>query len=404
MPAGHSPSMLKSNSHPIDRRRFISLGTAGLGALVLRPAAARELGDPRRPYGERSPFESATRTFGASVTPGTGSSRTPLQDLCRTITPSSLHFERHHSGVPKIDPNKHELLLDGLVERPLVFSLKDVKRFPSISRVHFIECAGNSGREHEGRPGENVQRSHGLFSNSEWTGVPLKTVLDEAGLKPAARGIVAEGADASRMSRSIPLDKALDDVLLVYGQNGEALRPEQGYPLRLVVPGWEGNINIKWLGRIRVTDEPFMTREEAAIYTDLMPDGKARWFTFVMEAKSIITSPSGEQVLGGRGSYEITGLAWSGRGRISRVEVSTDGGKTWTDAQLNGPVLPKAATRFSLLWKWDGREAALQSRCTDETGYVQPTRDQLIAVRGLRAGPDGFNHYNGIKTWFAHRD
>jgi sulfane dehydrogenase subunit SoxC len=396
--------MAKSNSHHLDRRRFISLGAAGLGALVLRPAAARELGDPRRSYGERSPFEHSVRTFGASVTPGTGSSRTPLQDLCGTITPSALHFERHHSGVPKIDPNTHELLLDGLVDRQLVFTLKDLKRFPSVSRVHFIECAGNSGREHEGRPGENVQRSHGLFSNSEWTGVPLKTVLDEAGLKPAARWIVAEGADASKMSRSIPLDKTLDDVLVAYGQNGEPLRPEQGYPLRLIVPGWEGNINIKWLGRIMVTDEPFMTREEAAIYTDLMPDGKARWFTFVMEAKSVITRPSGEQALDRRGSYEISGLAWSGRGRVTRVEISTDAGKTWADAQLNGPVLPKAATRFSLPWKWDGGEAALQSRCTDETGYVQPTRDQLVEIRGLRAGPDGFNHYNGIKIWFVHRD
>jgi sulfane dehydrogenase subunit SoxC len=394
----------KLQSHRIGRRQFIALGAAGLGALTLRPAAARELGDPRRPYGERSPFEQATRSFGASVTPGTGSSRTPLQNLYGTITPSALHFERHHSGVPKIDPNVHELLLDGLVERPLVFTLENLRRFPSVSRVHFIECAGNSGREHEGRPGETVQRSHGLFSNSEWTGVPLKNFLEEAGIKSKARWIVAEGADASRMSRSIPLDKALDDVLVAYGQNGEALRPEQGYPLRLVVPGWEGNINIKWLGRIMVTDEPFMTREEAAIYTDLMPDGKARWFTFVMEAKSVITRPSGEQVLEGRGWHEISGLAWSGRGRISRVEVSTDDGKTWTDAQLNGLLLSKAATRFSMPWKWDGTDAVLQSRCTDETDYVQPTREQLISVRGLHAGPDGFNHYNGIKSWFVHRD
>lgn len=389
---------------PINRREFITLGAAGIGAVALQPAGARELGDGRRPYGERSPFEQAARSFGTSVTPGTGSSRTPLQDLYGTITPSSLHFERHHSGVPKIDPNVHELLLDGLVERPLVFTVKELKRFPSVSRVHFIECAGNSGREHEGRPGENVQRSHGLFSNSEWTGVPLKAVLEEAGIKQKARWIVAEGADASKMSRSIPLEKALDDVLVAYGQNGEALRPEQGHPLRLVVPGWEGNINIKWVDRIMVTDEPFMTREESAIYTDLLLDGKARWFTFVMEAKSVITHPSGEQVLDGRGFYEISGLAWSGRGRITRVEVSTDAGKTWSDAQLNGPVLPKAVTRFSLPWKWDGGEAALQSRCTIETGYIQPTRDQLISVRGLHPGPDGFNHYNGIKTWFVHKD
>ena len=391
------------SSHRIGRREFIMLGSAGLGVLALRPATAREPGDPRRPYGERSPFEQAARTFGVSRTPGTGSSRTPLQDLYGTITPSSLHFERHHSGVPKIDPDTHEVLLDGLVERPLLFTTKELRRFPSVSRVYFIECAGNSGREHEGRPGENVQRSHGLLSNTEWTGVPLRTVLEEAGIKQKARWIVAEGADASKMSRSIPLEKALDDVLIAYGQNGEALRPEQGYPVRLIVPGWEGNIHIKWLGRIMVTNEPFMTREEAAIYTDLMPDGKARWFTFVMEAKSVITRPSGEQVLDGGGSYEISGLAWSGRGRITRVEISADGGKTWMDAPLNAPVLPKAATRFSLPWKWNGDEAALQSRCTDETGYVQPTREQLVFVRGLHAGPDGFNHYNGIKTWFVHR-
>jgi sulfane dehydrogenase subunit SoxC len=399
-------NMPKSNlqSRRIDRREFIALGAAGLGALVVSPAVARELGDPRRPYGERSPFEHAARTFGTSSTPGTGSSRTPLQDLCGTITPSSLHFERHHSGVPKIDPNAHELLLDGLVERPLVFTVKELRRFPSVSRIHFVECAGNSGREHEGRPGETVQKSHGLLSNTEWTGVLVKTLLNEAGLKPMARWIVAEGADASKLSRSLPLDKALDDVLVAYGQNGEALRPEQGYPLRLIVPGWEGNVNIKWVDRIMATEEPFMTRDEAASYTDLMPDGKARWFTFVMEAKSVITRPSGEQVLDGHGSYEIAGLAWSGRGRIKRVEVSTDNGKTWADARLDGPVLPKAATRFSLLWKWEGGEAALQSRCTDETGYVQPRREQLISVRGLHPGPDGFNHYNGIKTWFVHHD
>jgi sulfane dehydrogenase subunit SoxC len=388
----------------MDRRQFIALGTAGLGALVVSPAVGRELGDGRRPYGERSPFEHAARSFGTSNTPGTGSSRTPLQDLYGTITPSSLHFERHHSGVPKIDPSTHELLLDGLVERPLVFTLKDLQRFPSVSRLHFIECAGNSGREHEGRPGETAQKSHGLLSNSEWTGVPLKAVLDEAGVKRAARWIVAEGADASRLSRSLPLAKVLDDVLLAFGQNGEALRPEQGYPLRLIVPGWEGNVNIKWVDRIKVTDGPFMTRDEAASYTDLMPDGKARSFTFVMEAKSVITRPSGEQVLDKHGSYEISGLAWSGRGRINRVEVSTDNGKTWTDARLDGPLLPKAATRFSLPWEWKGGEAALQSRCTDETGYVQPTREELIAVRGLHPGPDGFNHFNGIKTWFVHED
>lgn len=395
--------MNKLSPDLLDRRKFISLGIAGLGSVALEKAAARELGNPRSPYGGRSQFEKSTRVFRESITPGTGSSRTPLQELNGTITPSALHFERHHSGVPQIDPERHELLLDGLVERPLVFRLKDLRRFPFVSRIHFLECAGNSGREHEGRPGENVQRSHGLFSNSEWTGVPLSLLLNEAGLSPKARWIVVEGADASRLSRSIPIEKAVDDVFVAYGQNGEALRPEQGYPLRLIVPGWEGNVQIKWLDRLMVTDEPYMTKDEAASYTDLMPDGKARWFTFVMEAKSVITSPSGEQQLEGPGSYQISGLAWSGRGRITRVEVSTDGGKNWRDAELNGPVLPRAVTRFSLSWIWNGDDAALQSRCTDETGYIQPSREELLAARGLSAGPDGYNHFNGIKTWFVQR-
>jgi sulfane dehydrogenase subunit SoxC len=282
--------------------------------------------------------------------------------------------------------------------------MKDLRRFPSTSQIHFIECAGNTGNDQAGKPGADPQRSHGLLSCSEWTGVPLNILLAEAGLKEKAAWLLAEGADASRLSRSLPLSKALDDVLVVYGQNGEALRPEQGYPLRLVVPGWEGNINIKWLGRIQVVDQPYMTRDEAASYTDLMPDGKARWFTFVMEAKSVVTRPAGGQVLEGPGFYEITGLAWSGRGAIRRVEVSTDEGKSWQDARLNAPVLPKAVTRFSLPWRWDGGQTTLQSRCTDDTGYRQPTREELIAVRGTIPGPDGFNHYNGIKIWYVHGD
>jgi sulfane dehydrogenase subunit SoxC len=296
------------------------------------------------------------------------------------------------------------LLVHGLVGRPMVFTLASLRRLPSVSRICFIECSGNSGREQEGRPGPDPQKSHGLVSCSEWTGVPLKVLLEEAGVGPSARWVIAEGADACRMARSIPLEKAFDDVLVAYGQNGEAVRPEQGYPLRLVVPGWEGNINIKWLGRLEVTDQPAMTREEAAIYTDLMPDGKARHFTFVMEAKSVITRPAGGQTLSGPGSYEITGLAWSGRGCITRVEISVDGGKYWEDARLNEPVLPKALTRFRLPWQWNGEIAALRSRCTDETRYVQPTRERLISVRGVHPGPDGFDHYNGIKEWLVHPD
>ena len=407
-------------SHKLDRRRFLVSGVAGaLTAAACRdqrPAiveqapmppssAAGALGAGRRPYGERSRFEGAVRTFKQdSPTPGTGSSRTPLQDSLGIITPSALHFERHHSGVPAIDPAKHELLIHGLVERPLVWTMADLRRFPSVSRIHFLECAGNSGREHEGRPGADPQQSHGLASSSEWTGVPLSVLLREAGVNPRAQWVIAEGADAARHARSIPLDKANDDVIVAYGQNGEALRPEQGYPLRIVAPGWEGNVSVKWLHRLHVVDQPYMLRDEAAAYTDLMPDGKARRFTFVMEAKSVITRPAGGQTLAGPGHHEITGLAWSGRGKIARVEVSTDGGVTWNIAELAEPVLSKAFTRFSLAWRWDGRPTTLRSRCIDETGYVQPTRDELIAARGMTAGPDGYNHYNGIKVWTVRAD
>jgi sulfane dehydrogenase subunit SoxC len=385
----------------ITRRAFLATTTAALGAIATRAdGGAQELGAPRRAYGERSPFEKSVRYFRESATPAAASSRTPLQDLFGIITPSALHYEVHHSGVPEIDPHHHELLVHGLVDRPLIFTMEDLHRLPSVSRIHFLECAGNSGGEQIGRPGTSPQRSHGLLSCSEWTGVPLSILLEEAGSKPAARWIVAEGADAGRLARSIPLEKALDDVLVVYGQNGEALRPEQGYPVRLIVPGWEGNVNIKWLGRIHVVEQPYMTPYETAAYTDLMPDGKARQFTFVMEAKSVITHPAGEQQLSGPGFYEITGLAWSGRGRITRVEVSTDGGKIWQEAELNEPVLLKALTRFRLPWSWNGKEASLASRCTDETGYLQPTREELLAVRGLNAT----DHYNGVKTWYVHAD
>lgn len=378
------------------RRHFVATGAASLGALVrvLRPVnSPRELGAWARPYGERSPHETAVR-----VTERTAS-WTPLQDLYGIMTPSALHYEVHHAGVPDIDPAQHELLLDGLVERPLVFTMADLRRFPSESHVHFLECAGNSWREHVGQPGADPQRSHGLLSCSEWTGVPLRVLLAEAGVKPRASWLVAQGSDAIRHARSVPLAKALDDALVAFGQNGEALRPEQGYPLRLILPGWEGNTNVKWLGHLKVVDEPYMTASETGHYTDLMPNGKARQFTFVMEAKSVITRPAGGQILSAPGWYEITGLAWSGRGAIRRVEVSTDG-KTWRDARLSSPVLPKALTRFSYMWRWDGGEITLSSRCTDDTGYVQPTRDEIVAVRGL----NGADHYNGIKTWFVHHD
>jgi len=397
------------------RRRFLAGSAGALWLSACRGnakshAVAAEIAEPtglgagRRPYGERSPFETSARSFKPdSATPATGSSRTPLQDCVGIITPSALHFERHHSGVPALDPAKHTLAIHGLVKNPLVFTLAELRRLPSVSRIHFIECAGNSGREHEGRPGEDPQRSHGLASCSEWTGVLLSTLLGEVELAANATWLVAEGADSARHARSLPIGKALDDVIVAYGQNGEAIRPEQGYPLRLVVPGWEGNVNVKWLHRIRVVDQPYMLRDEAASYTDLMPDGTARWFTFEMEAKSVITRPCGGQALPSPGFYEISGLAWSGRGAITRVEVSTDS-QRWSDATLQVPVLTKAFTRFTMPWWWDGTPTTLRSRCTDDTGYVQPDRDALIAARGMSAGPDGYNHYNGIKVWNVGRD
>lgn len=261
-----------------------------------------------------------------------------------------MHFERHHSGVPAIDPLKHSLLLHGAVEEPISFSMDDLRQLPSVSRIHFIECGGNSGREHAGNPGETAQKSHGLVSCSEWTGVTLATLLRSAGVRADARWVVAEGADASRHSRSIPLEKAMDDVLVAYGQNGEALRPEQGYPLLLLVPGWAGSVSVKWLHRLQVSAGPAMSRDEAASYTDLMPGGQAWQFSFEMDVKSVITRPSGGQRLTRRGMHEISGLGWSGRRKVTRVEVSSDGGTTWRDAVLDPLVLPKAFTRFTFPW------------------------------------------------------
>jgi sulfane dehydrogenase subunit SoxC len=333
-------------------------------------------------------------------------SMTPLYDARGIITPSSLHFEVHHGGVPTIDPAKHTLLIHGMVKRPLKLTVYDLMRFPSVNRIHFLECAGNTGREWREPTLKDVQQTHGQVSGTEWTGVSLSTLFREVGLQPGARWFVAEGADAARMNRSIPLEKAWDDAMVAYGQNGEALRPEQGYPMRLLLPGWEGNANIKWLHVIKVTDKPYQTRQETARYTDLIchdGDCQARQFTFVMEAKSVITAPSA-QFPPQPGFVEIRGLAWSGRGKIVRVEVSTDGGRSWGLAALQDPVLPKALTVFRFPWRWEGQETVLQSRCTDETGYIQPTRADLVSVRGL-AGPFGsFYHYNAIQSWKVASD
>jgi sulfane dehydrogenase subunit SoxC len=298
-----------------------------------------------------------------------------------------------------INPDRHRLLIHGLVERPLTFSMNDLMRFPSVTRTLFIECSGNSGKEWKGPIGKTVQDTHGLMSTSEWTGVPLATVLTEAGIKPDAAWVLAEGSDAAAMTRSLPLADVLKDTLLCYAQNGEMLRPEQGYPLRLVIPGWEGNTCIKWLRRLKLGTASFMTREETSRYTDLMPDGTARQFTFAMEAKSVITTPSGGQQIE-PGFVEIRGLAWSGHGLVKMVEISTDGGETWKAAQLQEPVLPQCHTRFRFGWRWNGEEAIIQSRCTDESGYIQPTRSALVAARGINSS----YHYNAIQSWKVDRN
>ena len=384
-----------------NRRSFLALG-AVTAASCTKPPATSESGAHMRVYGDRSPHETSARVIRELTSSlGTGSSRTPLHEIYGTITPSALHYERHHSGVPAIDPAKHELLIHGLVEKPIVLTMADIKNFPAFSQTYFMECGGNSVGDQQGTPMPTVQGSHGLLSCSEWTGVNLSLVLQAAGLKPEAKWMIAEGADAGRMARSIPIEKVLDDALLVYGQNGEALRPEQGYPLRLLLPGWEGNTSVKWLHRLHFATDPAMSAKETANYTELGKDGKAQIFTFVMEARSVITRPSGGFKLPpGGGLHEITGFAWTGKGKIVRVEISTNGGATWADAEMQSPVLSLAVVRFRFPWQWDGKETVIQSRCTDETGYLQPTHEELVAVRGRFSG----YHYNAVRPWRVAAD
>ena len=353
----------------------------------------RVQGAPPASLGERSPFETVERKPLLGIV-----SLTPLEQLEGTITPADLHFERHHAGIPSIDPAKHQLIMHGLVDRPLKWTVAELKRFPSVTRTCFIECSGNYfPRAGEHSPPHLVC---GLTSQSEWTGVPLATLLREAGVRRGASWILAEGSDAAVMSRSIPMQKALDDALVVYAQNGEALRPAQGYPLRLLLPGWEGNTSIKWLRRLEVTDAPSMSREETSKYTEPMQSGVIRQFSFEIEARSIITSPAYPAVIE-PGWHEIRGIAWSGLGRTARVEVSTDGGKRWQDATLQGPVLPKAHTRFGLPWRWDGEATEILSRAVDDSGYVQPTLKQILAERGPGSGP---YHFNPVTGWRVLRD
>ncbi len=350
----------------------------------------KRIGPGPSKLGTRSPFETPVRK------PSDISSRSPLQDFYSTITPADLHFERHHAGIPNIDPNQYEFLIHGMVERPMKFSLADLKRFPSVTKTCFIECAGNF---RTGKEEMTPQDILGLTSQSEWTGVMLSTIFREAGANPKATWFLAEGGDASVMTRSIPAHKGWEDAMIAYAQNGEAIRPAQGYPARLLLPGYEGNMNVKWLRRIELSDEPWMTREETSKYTYPVKD-KIRMFSFEMDARSIITFPSFPKKIE-KGWIEIRGIAWTGRGKIVKVEVSTDAGKTWSAARLQEPVLDKAHTYFRHLWQWNGEETEILSRAIDETGYIQPTLKQLVDARGTDAG--GY-HLNPITSWQIKRD
>ena len=363
----------------------------------------RQLGDgvDAAPYGKPSKFEKDTvRRNVPWLTADAVSSInfTPIHALDGIVTPNGVCFERHHAGVAEIDPAKHRLMINGLVDKPLVFTMDDLKRMPGrVNKLFFLECAANGGMEWRGAQLNGCQFTHGMIHNVWYTGIPLKTLLDEAGVKTNGKWVMPEGADASAMTRSIPIEKAMKDCMVVWGMNGEALRAEQGYPLRIVVPGWEGNMWVKWLRRLEVGDQPWHHREETSKYTDLLADGRSRRFTWIMDAKSIVTNPSPQMPLKFKGPNVLSGLAWTGRGTIKRVDVTLDGGKTWKTARLDGPVLPMSLSRFYFDFEWDGREMLIQSRAMDDTGYVQPTKDELRKVRGVNS----IYHNNGIQTWLV---
>jgi sulfane dehydrogenase subunit SoxC len=404
-----------SNDKTLTKRRgflkaSLAVGTGVSGALTSNNASAQsntflEI-DPwtktqgstfvNPPYGLPSKYErEVVRRIPNPAAIFLTASRTPIQNLHGIITPNGLHFERHHAGVPDINPDQHRLVVHGLVDRPMIFSMENIMRFPSESKIYFMECSGNSMAELKRAANNTAQQIHGLISCCEWTGVRVSTLLQECGIKPEATWVLAEGADGSTMTRSIPMSKMLDDAILVYAQNGEMLRAEQGYPLRLFLPSYEGNMSVKWLRRLKLGTEPWQTRQETSAYTDLRENGKALQFTFKMEVKSVITQPSGMMKLKSKGFYEISGIAWSGNGKIRRVEVSTDAGKTWEEAMLQEPVMDKSLVRFRYPWVWDGAPAVLMSRAVDASGDVQPTMEALLKIKSANT----FYHNNAIQPW-----
>ena len=407
------------------RRAFLR-GTAAMAAGgVAGSAVAQQTPDPlitdlqdwasylgvgvdETPYGLPIKFESDVvrrNVEWLTASPISSINFTPIHALDGTITPQGCAFERHHSGAIELSKDDYRLMINGLVDKPLVFTYADLERFPRENHVYFCECAANTGMEWAGAQLNGAQFTHGMIHNMEYTGVPLRALLNEAGLGAAGdladKWVYVEGADASSNGRSIPMEKALDDVLVAFKANGEALRMEHGYPVRLVVPGWEGNMWVKWLRRVEVTDAAVESREETSKYTDVLEDGTARKWTWVMDAKSVITSPSPQMpITHGTGPLVISGLAWSGHGKITRVDVSKDGGITWETARLGKQGDSKALTRFYLDMNWDGSPMLLQSRAMDETGYVQPTKHQLRELRG----ENSVYHNNCIQTWYVNEE
>ena len=401
------------------RRKFLKAGLIGSAGVIAGSGAFgsekvitelqewnQQLGDgvDVKPYGSPSKFQKHVKRRSVpwlTADPVSSVNFTPLHELDGILTPNGLCFERHHGGVAEYNPEAHRLMIHGLVDRELVFTLDDLMRFPRENHIYFLECAANSGMEWRGAQLNGCQFTHGMIHNVLYTGIPLSTILEAASLKGSAKWILAEGADSAAMTRSIPIEKALDDCLVVFKMNGESLRPENGYPLRLVVPGWEGNMWIKWLRRLEIGDKPWHHREETSKYTDLLSDGRARRFTWVMDAKSVITNPSPQApILHGFGPLIISGIAWSGRGTIPRVDVSVDGGKNWNKARISGPSFNKSMHRFYYEFDWSGEPLLLQSRAHDSTGYVQPTKNELRKVRGTNS----IYHNNGIQTWYVEKN
>ncbi len=408
--------MASSDDRPLTRRELLVSTATALSAAAIVPAANEQAlgtqatdpaipvdatkvpGPPTSATSARSPFVQMARTpTGATA----GSSLAPIHLMNGTITPTDLHFERHHGGVAMIDPARYKLLVHGMVDRPLVFTLDELKSFPSVTRIYFLECSGNGRAAYPTpKPDLTPQQIDGLLGNAEWTGVPVRTVLREVGVRRGAAWALAEGGDAAVLSRSIPIEKLMDDALFVYAMNGEPLRPPAGYPVRLFNPGWEGNTCVKWLRRLELIAQPNMSRDETSKYTDPLPNNSARQFSFIMDAKSTITYPTYPVQLARHGWIEIRGLAWSGRGRITAVDVSTDGGRSWVAARLHEPVLAKAVACFTHNWQWTGSRATLLSRAVDETGYVQPTLAEFRAARG----PGTNYHYNHLRAWTIQAD